>query len=100
MPRPDHTKDIAFVRWGTAEGGLRCEAYPPPGLAEWAIGLVEQGVFHSPSEAVFVAMKSFREAVANSPDHKPAQKVQCEGFWCYAHCPALWRSHQNFLAFG
>jgi hypothetical protein len=61
MPRPDHTKDIASVRRQAAKGGLRFEAYLPPGLAEWVISLVEQDVFHSPSEAVFVAMQSFRE---------------------------------------
>jgi hypothetical protein len=61
MPRPDHTKDIASVRRQAAKGGLRFEAYLPPDLAEWVISLVEQDVFHSPSEAVFVAMQSFRE---------------------------------------
>jgi hypothetical protein len=50
MPRPDHTKDIASVRRQAAKGGLRFEAYLPPDLAEWVISLVEQDVFHSPSE--------------------------------------------------
>jgi antitoxin ParD1/3/4 len=61
MPRPDHHQDIVSVRRQAAEGGLRFEAYLPPGLAAWVIGLVEQEIFHSPSEAVFVAMQSFRE---------------------------------------
>jgi antitoxin ParD1/3/4 len=61
LDRPDNHKDIASVRRQAAEGGLRFEAYLPPGLAEWVISLVEQEVFHSPAEAVFVAMQSFRE---------------------------------------
>jgi len=61
MPRPDKNKDIASVRRQAAEGGLTFEAYLPPALAEWVIGLVEHEVFHSPSEAVFIAMQSFQE---------------------------------------
>ena len=37
-------------------GGLRFEAYLPPGLAEWILDLVERGVFIDPSEAVFVIL--------------------------------------------
>ena len=44
-----------------AAGGLRFEAYLPPPLASWVIELVEQGVFNSPSEAVFVAMQTFED---------------------------------------
>jgi antitoxin ParD1/3/4 len=69
MPRPDHTKGIASLRRQAAEGGLTFEAYLPPGLAAWVISLVEQEVFHSPSEAVFVAMQSFRE-LDEHPDLK------------------------------
>ncbi len=61
MPRPDKNTDIAAVRRQAAEGGLTFEAYLPPALAEWVIGLVEHEVFHSPSEAVFIAMQSFQE---------------------------------------
>ena len=61
MPRPDKNKDITSVRRQAAEGGLTFEAYLPPALAEWVIGLVEYEVFHSPSEAVFIAMQSFQE---------------------------------------
>ncbi len=42
-----------------AESGLTVEAYLPPSLAQWVIGLVEQGDFTSPSEAVFVAMQTY-----------------------------------------
>ena len=69
MERPDDNKDIASVRRQAAEGGLTFEAYLPPRLAEWVISLVEQEVFHSPSEAVFVAMQSFRE-LEDHPDVK------------------------------
>jgi len=67
LDKPDKKKDLASVRRQAAAGGLRFEAYLPPDLAEWVIGLVEQEVFHSPSEAVFVAMQSFRE-LEDHPD--------------------------------
>ena len=44
-----------------AAGGLRFEVYLPPPLASWVIKLVEQGVFNSPSEAIFVAMQTFED---------------------------------------
>src|SRR5712691_361499 len=69
MPRPDNNKDIASVRRQAAEGGLTFEAYLPPALAEWVIRLVELEVFHSPAEAVFVALQSFRE-MDDHPDVK------------------------------
>jgi antitoxin ParD1/3/4 len=69
MPRPDKNKDIASVRRHATEGGLTFEAYLPPALAEWVIGLIEHAVFHSPSEAVFVAMQAFRE-LDDHPDLK------------------------------
>ena len=65
LDTPENNKNIASVRRQAAAGGLRFEAYLPPDLAEWVIGLVEQGVFHSPSEAVFVSMQSFRELEAH-----------------------------------
>ena len=71
MDTPDNKKDMASVRRQAAEGGLRFEAYLPPSLAAWVIGLVEQEVFHSPSEAVFVAMQSFREL----EDHPVVQQA-------------------------
>jgi hypothetical protein len=48
MSRADHSQDIASIRRQAAEGGLIFEAYLPPGLAAWVVGLVEQEVFHSP----------------------------------------------------
>jgi Arc/MetJ-type ribon-helix-helix transcriptional regulator len=43
------------------KGGLRFEAYLPPDLAEWLLGLIERGVFSNPSEAVFVILSEHRE---------------------------------------
>jgi hypothetical protein len=71
LDTPDKQKDLAAVRWQTAAGGLRFDAYLPPTLAAWVIGLVEQEVFHSPAEAVFVAMQSFRE-LEDHPEVKQA----------------------------
>jgi antitoxin ParD1/3/4 len=69
LDTPDTKQDLAAVRRQAAAGGLRFEAYLPPGLAEWVVSLVEQEVFRSPSEAVFVAMQSFRE-LEEHPDVK------------------------------
>ena len=69
MQEPDKNTDIEAVRQQAAEGGLRFEAYLPPRLAEWVIALVDQDVFHSPAEAVFVAMQSFRD-LDEHPDLK------------------------------
>jgi antitoxin ParD1/3/4 len=43
------------------KGGLRFEAYVPPGLAEWLLELIEQGVFVDPSEAVFVILGEHKD---------------------------------------
>jgi Arc/MetJ-type ribon-helix-helix transcriptional regulator len=51
----------AVFKKQVAADGLRFEAYLPPSLASWVIELVEQGVIHSPSEAVFVAMQAFED---------------------------------------
>ena len=67
----DNNGRIASVRRQAAAGGLTFEVYLPPTLAEWVIRLVEQEVFHSPAEAVFVAMQSFRE-LDDHPDVKQA----------------------------
>jgi Arc/MetJ-type ribon-helix-helix transcriptional regulator len=42
-------------------GGLRFSVYLPPGLAEWVLGLVEDGSFIDPSEAVFVKLQEAQE---------------------------------------
>ena len=43
------------------EGGLRFDAYLPPDLADWLLGLVEDGVFADPSEAAFVIFGEHRD---------------------------------------
>jgi antitoxin ParD1/3/4 len=43
------------------KGGLRFEAYLPSSLAEWALDLVERGVFTDPSEAVFVILGEHKD---------------------------------------
>lgn len=55
--------DPAFeaLRTQARAGGLRFEAYLPPDLADWLLGLVEEGAFTDPSEAVFVMAENFRE---------------------------------------
>lgn len=50
-----------------AEAGLRFEAYLPPALATWLLGLVEDGSFLDPSEAVFVMLGEQRE-LEDCPD--------------------------------
>ena len=62
-PKPDAdavTQARALMAQAEA-GGLRFEAYLPPSLAVWLLGLVERGVLASPSEAVFVILGEQRE---------------------------------------
>ena len=49
------------LREQASKGGLRFEAYLPPDLAEWLLGLIERGVFADPSEAVFVILGEHRD---------------------------------------
>jgi antitoxin ParD1/3/4 len=49
------------LRKQARKGGLRFEAYLPSQLAIWLLGLIEQGVFLDPSEAVFVILGQHRE---------------------------------------
>jgi antitoxin ParD1/3/4 len=44
------------LRAQAEKGGLRFSAYLPPELASWLLGLVENGIFLDPSEAVFVIL--------------------------------------------
>ena len=55
----DRERDIAqarALRDRAREGGLRFEAFLPPGLAGWVLDLVARGVFTSPSDAAFVML--------------------------------------------
>lgn len=49
------------LRKQAKKGGLRFEAYLPPQLADWLLGLIEQGTFLDPSEAVFVILGEHEE---------------------------------------
>jgi antitoxin ParD1/3/4 len=42
-------------------GGLRFSVYLPPGVAHWLLGLVANGTFLDPSEAVFVLLQEAQE---------------------------------------
>jgi len=55
----DRERDIAqakALRDRAREGGLRFEAFLPPGLAEWVLDLVARGAFTSPSDAACVML--------------------------------------------
>ena len=54
------------LREQARQGGLRFEAYLPPDLADWLLGLVEAGVFTDPSEAVFVICGEHRDLAAHA----------------------------------
>jgi len=43
------------------EGGLRFDAYLPPGLAVWLLDLIERGVFSDPGEAIFVILSEHKD---------------------------------------
>ncbi len=49
------------LRDQAAKGGLRFEAYLPPGLALWLLDRIERGKFLDPSEAVFVILGEHEE---------------------------------------
>jgi antitoxin ParD1/3/4 len=60
----EKARDIAqarALREQARQGGLRFEAYLPPGLAEWLLGLIELGVFADPSEAAFVILGEHKD---------------------------------------
>jgi antitoxin ParD1/3/4 len=63
-PAEEKAKNIArakALREQAEKGGLRFSAYLPPELAGWLLGLVEKGIFHDPSEAVFVILGEHRD---------------------------------------
>ena len=55
----DAAKNIAqakALRDQARNGGLRFEAYLPPGLADWLLARIERGALRDPSEAAFVML--------------------------------------------
>jgi antitoxin ParD1/3/4 len=55
------TAQAKVLKEKAQKSGLRFEAYLPPGLAEWLLGLIERGVFVDPSEAVFVILGEHKD---------------------------------------
>src|ERR1700679_4368268 len=65
----EKAKSIAHakaLRAQAEKGGLRFSAYLPPGLADWLLGLIEKGIFHDPSEAVFVILGEHKAWVGHT----------------------------------
>jgi antitoxin ParD1/3/4 len=54
-------REAIALREQAKEGGLRFSVYLPPGLADWLLGLVENGTFLDPSEAAFVMLQEQQE---------------------------------------
>ena len=59
--KAQNTAQAKALKEKARKGGLRFEAYLPPGLAEWLLGLIERGVFVDPSEAVFVILGEHKD---------------------------------------
>lgn len=64
--KAENIAQAGALREQAKKGGLRFEAYLPPGLADWLLGLVEQGTFIDPSEAVFVILGEHKELEPHS----------------------------------
>ena len=52
---------VRAIRDQVRAGGLWFEAYLPPDLADWLLGLIERGDFVDPGEAVFVILGEHQE---------------------------------------
>jgi hypothetical protein len=66
------------LRKQAKKGGLRFDAYLPPGLAEWLLGLVERDVFLDPSEAVFVMLGEYQELESHADLRRELLKRRLE----------------------
>ncbi len=60
------------------KGGLRFEAYLPPGLAERLLDLIERGVFADPSEAVFVIFGEHRDLEPHADLRRELLRRSCQ----------------------
>ena len=60
------TAQARALREQARKGGLRFEAYLPPGLADWLLDLIERGVFADPSDAVFIILGEHRDLEPHS----------------------------------
>lgn len=66
MPHLEHSyreaaRQAEALRAQARSGGLRFNAYLPPELADWVLGLIGRGIFDSPAEAVFAFMQEQME---------------------------------------
>ena len=61
MEKAKNIAQAKALRSQAEKAGLRFNAYLPPELAGWLLGLVEKGVFHDPGEAVFVIFGEHRD---------------------------------------
>jgi antitoxin ParD1/3/4 len=68
----------AAIRDQAVAGGLRFEAYLPPGLAEWLIDLIASGVFTDPSEATFVMLGEQQELEPHSDLREELMRRSCQ----------------------
>ena len=95
-------------------GGLRFSVYLPPRLADWLLGLVENGTFIDPSEAVFVMLQEAQELephhdlrrellkrMLQSAEDDPRPGIPAEEVfsrlkekWASPPDPAVWEKHQ------
>ena len=68
----------AAIRDQAVAGGLKFEAYLPPGLAEWLIDLIASGVFTDPSEAIFVMLGEQQELEPHSDLREELMRRSCQ----------------------
>jgi antitoxin ParD1/3/4 len=66
------------LREQACAGGIRFEAYLPPGLAEWLLDLIARGVFTDPSEAVFVMLGEQQELVPHADLREELLRRSCQ----------------------
>lgn len=60
---------VRALREKAKRGGLKFEAYLPPGDAVWLLDLIESGAFSGPSEATFVLLGQARELEPHADLH-------------------------------
>jgi hypothetical protein len=76
-PKPDIAQAKA-LREQACAGGLRFEAYLPPGPAEWLLDLIARGVFTDPSEAVFVMLGKQQELEPHADLREELLRRSCQ----------------------
>lgn len=61
-----HITQAKALKKKAKKGGLRFNAYLPPQLADWLLGLIEQGTFLDPSEAIFGILGEHKDMESHS----------------------------------